>query len=38
MGAVKNNERLVFIDVLRVFAFVSVLVGHKFYDALDYYC
>ena len=27
----KNNARFVFLDYMRIFAFVSVLVGHKFY-------
>jgi peptidoglycan/LPS O-acetylase OafA/YrhL len=31
--ALKN--RLIFLDLLRIFAFTSVLVGHKFYDVLD---
>jgi len=26
-----NNNRIVFLDYLRIFAFVSVLIGHKFY-------
>jgi peptidoglycan/LPS O-acetylase OafA/YrhL len=26
------NSRIVFLDYLRIFAFVSVLIGHKFYD------
>ena len=29
------NKRLAFLDILRIFAFTSVLVGHKFYDLLD---
>ncbi len=29
-----NNERIVFLDYLRVFAFVSVLVGHLFHELL----
>jgi hypothetical protein len=30
-----TSERLAFLDILRIFAFVSVLIGHKFYDVLD---
>ena len=30
-----NVNRLIFLDCLRIFAFTSVLVGHKFYDVLD---
>lgn len=29
--ALKNNNRVAFLDYLRIFAFVSVLIGHKFY-------
>ncbi|MDF9787854.1 acyltransferase family protein [Polynucleobacter sphagniphilus] len=29
------NKRLEFLDILRIFAFVSVLIGHKFYEVLD---
>ena len=32
---IKVSERLAFLDILRIFAFVSVLIGHKFYDILD---
>lgn len=30
-----NNKRMFFLDLLRIFAFVSVLIGHKFYSYLD---
>lgn len=30
----KDDGRIVFLDYLRVFAFATVLIGHKFYDAL----
>ncbi len=33
----KINNRLYFLDILRVFAFTSVLVGHKFYAYLINY-
>ncbi len=43
MKSMKNStgteykQRIIFLDYLRIFAFVSVLVGHKFYDVLfDY--
>ncbi len=29
-----SQKRLLFLDYLRVFAFLSVLIGHKFYDQL----
>jgi peptidoglycan/LPS O-acetylase OafA/YrhL len=29
-----NSSRIVFLDYLRIFAFVSVLIGHKFYAAV----
>ena len=29
------SKRLEFLDILRIFAFVSVLIGHKFYEVLD---
>ena len=32
---ISNHNRLIFLDVLRIFAFISVLIGHKFYDVLD---
>jgi hypothetical protein len=32
---IDNKSRLIFLDCLRIFAFISVLVGHKFYDVLD---
>jgi len=28
----RGNSRIVFLDYLRIFAFVSVLIGHKFYN------
>jgi peptidoglycan/LPS O-acetylase OafA/YrhL len=28
------QKRLLFLDYIRVFAFLSVLIGHKFYDTL----
>lgn len=28
------NKRIAFLDYLRIFAFVSVLIGHKFYDKI----
>lgn len=35
----KNNQtqRIIFLDYLRVFAFLSVLIGHKFYTELSQY-
>lgn len=30
-----NTKRLIFLDYLRVFAFMSVLIGHKFYTQLS---
>lgn len=30
----KNNNRIVFLDYLRIFAFVSVLIGHKFFSEI----
>lgn len=30
-----NNSRYAFLDLLRIFAFVSVLIGHEFYSDLD---
>ena len=33
-GPINENLRIVFLDYLRIFAFTSVLVGHKFYDYL----
>jgi peptidoglycan/LPS O-acetylase OafA/YrhL len=32
---IDNKSRLIFLDCLRIFAFASVLVGHKFYDVLE---
>ncbi len=32
--AESKNGRIVFLDYLRIFAFVSVLIGHKFYPYL----
>lgn len=31
-----TKGRIVFLDYMRVFAFISVLIGHNFYDALDH--
>lgn len=32
--AIKNDKRIVFLDYLRIFAFASVLLGHKYWDQL----
>ncbi|TPG78807.1 acyltransferase family protein [Pseudomonas arsenicoxydans] len=32
----KTKDRIVFLDCMRIFAFISVLVGHKFYDQLEF--
>lgn len=31
MANVKETTRIAFLDYLRIFAFISVLIGHKFY-------
>ncbi|HGC5885481.1 TPA: acyltransferase family protein [Legionella pneumophila] len=31
----QNNQRLIFLDWLRIFSFISVLVGHKFINQLQ---
>ena len=32
----KTKDRIVFLDYMRIFAFISVLVGHKLYDKLEF--
>ena len=32
-----NHSRIIFLDYLRIFAFSSVIIGHKFYDQLQAY-
>ncbi len=32
-----TTSRIIFLDYLRVFAFLSVLIGHKFYAGLSSY-
>lgn len=34
MSTLTDNRRIIFLDYLRIFAFVSVLLGHKFYAQL----
>ena len=34
---IEMNKRIIFLDYLRVFAFVSVLIGHKFYPEVSTY-
>lgn len=36
MNTIKN-ERIIFLDYLRIFAFMSVLIGHKMYTEVSTY-